>query len=128
MRCDRCNRPCQDNPAGVPRLTEVTIKGRRAKFCDECGENVSAIHEVTDPKVVAEIKRPDDSPWVHKGGGYYENKETGETRRGRPEEGEGGGEDEGDEGEAKPDNADAEFTPKEEAPAAAESESDPGES
>ena len=123
MRCDRCNRLCQDNPASVSRLTEVTIKGRRAVFCDECGKNVSAIHEVTDHKIVAEINRPDDGPWVHKGGGYYENKETGETRRGRPEEGEGEGE-----GEAKPDNADAEFTPKEEAPAAVESESGLGES
>ncbi len=126
MRCDRCNRLCQDNPASVPRLTEVTIKGRRAVFCDECGENVSTIHEVTDPKVVAIAGHfVEESVWVHKGGGYYENRETGETRRGRPEEGEG---DEGDEGEAKPDNADAEFTPKEEASAAAESESGLGES
>lgn len=103
MKCERCNRPCQDNPASVPRLTEVTIKGRRAIFCDDCGEKVSAIHRLSGPKVVAEIERPTDSLWVHKGGGYYENTETGETRRGQPdEEGDGAGdEDEEDAAEAE---------------------------
>ncbi len=109
MRCDRCNRPCQDNSAGVPRLTEVTIKGRRAKFCDECGENVSAIHEVTDPKVVAEIERPP----VEEDGD--ESGESGDSNADQSGEGEGKS-DEG-EAEAKPDNADSEVTPKEKAPA-----------
>lgn len=110
MRCDRCNRLCQDNPASVPRLTEVTIKGRRAVFCDECGRNVSAIHEVTDPKVVAEIDRPQQE-----GDEDADADEDGDSG-GEEGEDEGSG-DQGEEAEVKPDNADSEFTPKEEAPA-----------
>jgi hypothetical protein len=100
MKCERCNRKLGNNPAGVSRLTEVTIKGRRATFCDGCRTITAAVHKVTDPRVVeveAEPDVDDEDEWVHKGGGYYENSVTGETRRGRPEEDE---DDEEGEGEA----------------------------
>lgn len=104
-RCERCNRPLQDNAGAVQRLTRVTYKGRKALFCDSCGAAMEAAgHELTDHEVIGEIEEAEEEDgveeeeesgggvanasgegeWVHKGGGYYENTLTNEVRRGRP--------------------------------------------
>lgn len=94
-RCARCSASEGGRVANPARLRRYRIdRGREANLCDPCRDLTEQHHticEVEAGKGRSQSKRPKRSKqskpvgsWVHRGGGHYENTETGERRRGRP--------------------------------------------
>lgn len=87
VRCNRCN---AKNAVG-----RFLIKNSyESDLCGECAGLTQATHPIDlveefEQALVIPPEEPEEeeeeSPWVHTGGGYYEHRETGERRRGKPE-------------------------------------------